>query len=97
MTLKRGGSARRVGPFRVTQVHGTGPSKKYTVLNAERGEEEVYRAETLSLYTPWGQRRTIGAAADIHPKAQKSETVRSYKTLVTRKRYLKGVSNLTIN
>ena len=43
-----------LGPFRVTEVIGNGPSRKYKVLNTERGEEEIYRAETLSLYTPWG-------------------------------------------
>ena len=43
-----------LGPFRITAVLGTRSSRKYKVLNTERGEEEVYRAETLSLYTPWG-------------------------------------------
>ena len=43
-----------LGPFQIVGLTGTGSSRKYTVLNSERGREEVYRAETLSLYTPWG-------------------------------------------
>ena len=43
-----------LGPFRITGVIKSGSSRRYKLLNTERGEEEIYRAETLSLYTPWG-------------------------------------------
>jgi hypothetical protein len=44
---------RFLGPFHITEVKGEGPRRRYTIFNHESGKPEIYRGESLSLYTPW--------------------------------------------